>query len=206
MQSHHMTSQQTSEQTSQHQPAITVYIIHGYGAGPQSHWFPWLKQQLEAQGMSVQLPALPDPEHPVKEQWDDSLKQVIGVPNENCYFVAHSLGCIALLDYFRQLEPRPEIGGMVLVSGFATPISGYALINPFVGNAFHPEQFMAMTSRRVVVAAKDDPIVPFEQTEQLAHALEARFITVEHGGHFLSSEGFTELPLVYEQLVCMINS
>lgn len=182
-----------------------VYIIHGYGAGPQSHWFPWLKQQMESRGMSVFVPALPDPEHPIKEQWDECLKQTIGVPDEYSYFVAHSLGCIALLDYFRQLEPRPAIGGMILVSGFSTPISGYSLINPFVGNAFHPEHFIAMTSQRVVIAAKDDPIVPFGQTEQLAHDLEARFIAVEHGGHFLDTEGFTQLPLVHEHLIAMMN-
>lgn len=197
MQSEHMTSEQ--------QPNIKVYIIHGYGAGPQSHWFQWLKQQLEAQGITVHVPALPDSEHPLKEQWDECLQQTIGVPDENTYFVAHSLGCIALLDYFRQLESCPDIGGIILVSGFSTPISGYSLINPFVGNAFHPEHFIAMTAQRVVIAAKDDPIVPFAQTEQLAHDLKARFITVEHGGHFLDSEGFTELPLVHEQLTAMIN-
>ena len=25
-----------------------VFIIHGFQASAQSHWFPWLKQQLEA--------------------------------------------------------------------------------------------------------------------------------------------------------------
>ncbi|MED4253322.1 alpha/beta hydrolase, partial [Priestia megaterium] len=25
-----------------------VYIIHGYGASPSNHWFPWLKEKLLA--------------------------------------------------------------------------------------------------------------------------------------------------------------
>ena len=52
---------QSERMTSEQQPNIKVYIIHGYGAGPQSHWFQWLKQQLEAQGIICLLYTSPSP-------------------------------------------------------------------------------------------------------------------------------------------------
>ncbi|MBT2605987.1 alpha/beta hydrolase, partial [Bacillus sp. ISL-53] len=30
-----------------------VYIIHGYGASPANHWFPWLKEKLIADDNQV---------------------------------------------------------------------------------------------------------------------------------------------------------
>ena len=29
------------------------YIVHGYQASPDSHWFPWLKRLLTADGHTV---------------------------------------------------------------------------------------------------------------------------------------------------------
>lgn len=183
-----------------------VYIIHGYGASPQHHWFPWLKQQLEQQGIRVDVPLLPEPEHPLKPAWDECLAQAIGQPDQNTFFVAHSLGCIALLDYLQQLNPQPNIGGLLLVSGFYQPVPGYALINPFVAHALQPTQLIALSPQRVVIAAQDDPVVPYALSQQLSEQLQARFISLPQGGHFLGSDGFTQFQLVYDILGNMLNS
>jgi len=35
-----------------------AFIIHGYGATPEDHWFSWLAQQLQAAGVAtVRSPA-----------------------------------------------------------------------------------------------------------------------------------------------------
>lgn len=177
-----------------------VYIIHGYGASPQHHWFPWLKEKLAQDGITAIIPALPDPEHPVKENWDACLKQTIGIPEKNTYFIAHSLGCIALLDYLQQLESPFKIGGLVLVSGFSSAVPGYSLINPFIAHALQPEKIIDITTQRVVIASQDDPIVPYELTCQLAQDLQARLLSVEHAGHFLGSDGFKRFPLLQNEL------
>lgn len=192
-------------------PQQQVYIIHGYGASPQHHWFPWLKQKLQQHGIQVTVPALPTPEHPIKEAWDATLKQAIGTPDQNTFFVAHSLGCIALLDYLRQLASQLEphqhlhIGGLILVSGFSSHVPGYNLINPFIAHALDADTIIKMTDQRVVIASKDDPTVPFELTQKLSQDLQARFISVEHGGHFLGQDGFDELPMVYDELYHMLK-
>jgi predicted alpha/beta hydrolase family esterase len=188
------------------QPTYKVYIIHGYGASPQHHWFPWLKQQLEQQGIVVQVPPLPDPEHPVKPAWDKCLAQAIEQPDQYTFFVAHSLGCIALLDYLQQLDPQPKIGGLLLVSGFHQPVPGYSLINPFVAHALQPEQLIALTPQRVVIAAQDDPVVPHDLSQHLSEKLQARIISLPQGGHLLGSDGFTQFQQVYEILGNMLSS
>ncbi|XID75777.1 RBBP9/YdeN family alpha/beta hydrolase [Alkanindiges sp. WGS2144] len=183
-----------------------VYIIHGYGASPAHHWFPWLAQQLKQQDIQVAIPALPAPEHPVKEEWDQYLQSTIGIPNEQTYFVAHSLGCIALLDYLQQLEPLPHIGGLILVSGFSCAVPGYSLINPFIAHALKADSIISMAPRRLVIAARNDHTVPYELTEQLASSLEASFVLLEQGGHFLGSDDCTSFELVYEQLKKMLTT
>lgn len=182
-----------------------VYIIHGYGASPQHHWFQWLRQQLEQQGVAVTVPALPDPEHPLKPAWNQCLQQIIGQPDQHIFFVAHSLGCIALLDYLQQLHPQPKIGGLLLVSGFSSAVPGYALINPFVAHALQTEQLIALTSQRMVVAAQNDPVVPYDLSQQLSEQLQAELITLPDGGHFLGSDGFTRFQLVYELISSMLK-
>jgi hypothetical protein len=33
-----------------------AFIFHGTGAGPYDHWFPEIKQKLEAEGVEVAVP------------------------------------------------------------------------------------------------------------------------------------------------------
>ncbi|MCI2235872.1 alpha/beta hydrolase, partial [Helicobacter sp. CaF467b] len=51
---------------------------------------------------------------------------------------------------------------------------------------------------RVVISAKDDAIVPTNLSYKLARSLDADFIQTQKGGHFMESEGYTDLPLVIE--------
>ena len=50
-----------------------AFIIHGYGATPEDHWFSWLAQQLQAAGVATAIPALPDPEQPDFDRWQAAL-------------------------------------------------------------------------------------------------------------------------------------
>ncbi len=106
-----------------------VIIIHGWEGSPQADWFPWLKKELKAKGFVVEVPAMPDTMHPTLESWLVHLKKVTGEPNENTYFVGHSLGVITILRYLESLEDK-KVGGIVLVAGFSEQI-GYDLFEVF---------------------------------------------------------------------------
>ena len=189
---------QSSSATQQYK----VFIIHGYGATPQDHWFPWLKQQTSQYDISTVMIPFPNSEHPDFERWQQTLRDYVGMPDELCIFVAHSLGTISLLHYLRVMRPK-RIGGMILVAGFAGRIPGLATINDFNIDAYVDRTtidfaaIQTMTSKIYCVISDDDYIVVPKSSHSLAQQLHAQIINVEKGGHFLAADGFTQLPQVW---------
>ncbi|MEW4234979.1 alpha/beta hydrolase, partial [Bacillus thuringiensis] len=121
------------------------------------------------------------------------------------YFVAHSLGCITLLSYLNQLNTLPNFGGFILVSGFSEFIPTIPSLASFTEEIINYKKINAATKSRVVVAAKDDSIVPFQFSQSLSNQLDASFCSLEKGGHFLEDDGFTTFPLVYNTLHTMMK-
>ncbi|WP_226530380.1 RBBP9/YdeN family alpha/beta hydrolase [Metabacillus niabensis] len=177
-----------------------VYIIHGYGASPANHWFPWLKEKLIADGNQVSVLHMPNSSDPNKEEWLDTLTNEIKNVNNKTYFVTHSLGSITLLNYLDQLDPLPSFGGFIIVSGFSEPLSSLPSLNPFTVTIVDYKKIISATNSRAVIAAKDDYIVPIQLSKNLSKQLDTSFYPVEKGGHFLEEDGFTSFPLVYDIL------
>jgi predicted alpha/beta hydrolase family esterase len=180
-----------------------VTIVHGYMASPQDHWFPWLKAKLEAEGAEVDVLALPDSAQARADAWQGYMKSHVQQPDANHYFVAHSLGCITLLRYLDSLPPQARVGGYVLVSGFADSLSLLPQLDEFTAQPLDYRQLIAIAPKRLVIASRNDGVVPYRQSAALSRQLKAQLFSVANGGHFLGSEGHTELPIVYDQLMRM---
>jgi predicted alpha/beta hydrolase family esterase len=183
-----------------------VYIIHGYGASPTNHWFPWLKDKLITDDHQVSVLHMPNSSNPRPKEWLDTLAISIKSIDNNTYFVTHSLGSITLLKYLNQLNPLPIFGGFILVSGFSKPLSLLPSLNPFTEQDVEYNKIISATNSRAVIAAKDDYIVPFQFSQNLSKQLDASFISVEKGGHFLGDDGYTAFPSVYDILNHMIEN
>jgi predicted alpha/beta hydrolase family esterase len=182
-----------------------VYIIHGYMATPTAHWFPWLRQRLSTDGVEAAVLSMPAPDLPDPAAWAEHIDTHVVRPDENTFFVAHSLGCLALLNYLAHV-PTGRIGGVVLVSGFREPLPGLPQLDGFVAHAERLDPIRDLAPRRSVIAARDDTIVPYVLSQHLAANIDAEFVTVEKGGHFLASDGFVEFPLVYEKLAAHMRN
>ncbi|MBI2580107.1 MAG: alpha/beta hydrolase, partial [Candidatus Aenigmarchaeota archaeon] len=74
-----------------------AFLVHGWQGSPESGWKPWLRKELKKNGFSVSVPEMPDTAHPRMNAWVPHLAKTVGTPDKNCYFVGHSLGCIAIL-------------------------------------------------------------------------------------------------------------
>jgi len=183
-----------------------VYIIHGYGASPASHWFPWLKEKLIADDHQVSVLHMPNSSDPKKEEWLETLANKIKNLDTNTYFVAHSLGSITLLNYLEQLDPLPEFGGFILVSGFSERLSSLPSLDPFTVKEVDYQKIISAANSRAVIAAKDDYIVPCELSQNFSKQLDASFYSVEKGGHFLEDDGFITFQLVYDILNNMMKA
>lgn len=183
---------------------IRVFIVHGYTASPQSNWFPWLKEKLESCGIHVEVLAMPDPHQPEPAVWDAAMDNLVRDHDERTFLLGHSLGCITILRQLSRLPLSSRVGGILLVSGFDQPLHTLPELDPFMQPGYDPAHIMTLAPQRVVVASRDDAIVPYRYCQHLSEQLAAPLYSLEHGGHFLDRDGFLTLPLVHDRLLGMI--
>ena len=180
-----------------------VVIVHGWKGSPVSNWQPWLKGELEKQGVKVSIPALPNTNEPLQEEWVETLSGVVGRPSKHTFFVTHSLGGMAVLRYLERLPKSKRIGGVVLVAGFSEwnerPESKTFFLAPL-----NYEKVRGSTVRGIVaIQSENDPFVPFGPNQIiLKDRLGARLIVIQNGGHLnVSSDScYVKLPLVLSTL------
>lgn len=175
-----------------------VYVIHGYNATPKSHWFPWIKDRLSERGATVDILELPNSQSPNLTEWTEHLSQHASELDGGTYFIAHSLGCVSLLRYLEQAELKEKIGGFLLVSGFSKSLPELRFLDEFTRAPLDYGSIVDAARYRMVLASKDDPIVPFSYSKELSERILADFYPVDGCGHFLGIEGFTTLPIVYD--------
>ncbi|MFO0702688.1 MAG: alpha/beta hydrolase [Candidatus Andersenbacteria bacterium] len=177
-----------------------VIIVHGWSGKPDEHWLPWLKQQLEAKGFSVQVPQLPDADTPRIEPWVAKVAQTVGTPDQDTFLVGHSLGNQAIARYLATLKPGVTVGGVVFVAGFFKSLhTQEAPEDQETARLWltAPLDLAAVESHiknSVAIFSDDDPDVPPENIGSFRDELGAE-IVIEHGkGHFCESDGVTQLP------------
>lgn len=170
-----------------------VYIVHGYTANAEKHWFPWLEQELVKCGISCERLNMPNSDNPSIDTWLSHLAENVEL-NQQTIFVGHSLGCIAILNFLSKKQER--IKGAVFVSGFYHILENLPELSTFT-NYYAilptPPAFPAY-----VLSALDDNIVNHKYSDALAQHLQADYIRLNQGGHFLDREGVTQLPIVLE--------
>jgi predicted alpha/beta hydrolase family esterase len=177
-----------------------AWIIHGYGASPEDHWFGWLAERLNADGILTTIPALPNPQDPDPAQWTDAVRAHLGALDENSTIVAHSLGCLTVLRYLRSLPGPWRLGTLVLVAGFVDPLPGLPELNSYIGDGCEVEGLSDHIGRLTIIRSDADPYVPSGHTDRLAKLLGASAEVVPGAGHFLASDGVTSLHQVLEAI------
>jgi len=181
-----------------------IFVLHGYSASIHDHWFLDLKHQIEDEHTAVTLIPFPDSEHPNVDAWQKVLDQQIPKVDEDTYFVAHSLGVITLL-HFLQKHDYQNIGGMILVSGFSGLISDSSVLNIYITKSKVDTDYFKDTKKKLVYLSDNDDLVPPKLTIELAKEIDAPYITVPNGGHFLGREGYTKFPQLVDSLKQMLN-
>jgi len=181
-----------------------VYIIHGYTGHPDKNWFPWLKTELEKNNIEVVVPAMPHTEAPQYSEWLEHLQSIVINPDSNTYFIGHSLGCIAILQYLNNLAPDIKIGGVVLVAGFSSPIH-FTELNSFFDQPLDEEKIRNIVGKIITINSDNDEHVPYWQAEEIEKRFGAELTKVNNGGHLNEKSEYKEFPLVLEKLKEMMN-
>ncbi|OFK69393.1 hypothetical protein HMPREF2806_04925 [Corynebacterium sp. HMSC076G08] len=183
------------------------YIVHGYQASPDSHWFPWLERLLTFDGHTVHTIALPEPNAPKLDEWVEAIRNDVQRPGANTCIITHSLGGTALLHYLTSLEGVWELHGLFIVSGFVEKLRVIPELDEFIGQAHVdvPAIKHHIVHTEVLVSTNDvlvDPVL----TLQLADALSAMLITIHDAGHFLEDDGYTEFPQLGDRITQWLHS
>jgi predicted alpha/beta hydrolase family esterase len=169
-------------------------VVHGYGATPRAHWFPWLSHTLTRNGVTVVNPELPCPEAPRTETWKQAVADALGQPDASTWVVAHSLGGITTLRVLAALDQPWQLGGLILVSGFTGRLTALPLLDDYLDTDVDAEQLSQHITTRHMIRSDDDPIVPPSASDKLARRLQADLHVISEAGHFLGDDGFTTLP------------
>lgn len=191
-----------------------IYIIHGFGANSDGFWYPWLKSELssevgkEIKAENIEILDLPTP--PTLQAWKDKIKEAVGQVNEKTYFVTHGIGGVATLKFIE--ESGHKVGGVVLVGGFDKPLNSagsaqYAnAIKTFTTTLLDYNTLTKNIKHITLIATRDDKLIPYKLSEDLAVKLNAKFV-LEQGGIVKANEvGYTSPQLIYSEIRLMIDT
>lgn len=177
-----------------------AFLIHGWDGRPDTHWFPWLTWELKANGFDVSAPQMPNAGSPRVLEWTGFLKDYVGKPDTDTYFVGHSLGCITVARYLAGLTPKARVGGCVFVAGFSGRLN-IPEIREFYELPFDPEAAKKHCDKFAMIFSDNDPYVPMEKSLEFAKHLGAKTVLDRGKNHF--SDGLKSLPSALSALLKM---
>lgn len=181
-----------------------AFLIHGWEGYPEEAWRPWLKKKLEGEGFEVYVPSMPDADNPKMGPWLECLREIVGTPDENCYFVGHSLGCITILRYLETLKEGEKVGGAVLVAGFTSTL-GYEELESFFTTPIGWEKIRAACPKFTAIHSDDDPDVSLHYGDFFKEELGAEVVVEHNKGHFAGDDNVTELPSAFSAVLGMLK-
>lgn len=178
-----------------------AFIFHGTGAGQYDHWFPDIKQKIEAEGVEVCVPEFPTPEAQNLNNWLQVLESEGLEIDEETVLIGHSTGAVFILNILERLDF--EIEAAFLISGFTGPLNDERfdpLNETFAERDFDFESIKASAKDIYVYHSASDPYVPVEKAGELVEDLDANFELVADAGHFNTEAGYTDFPELWKKL------
>lgn len=187
-----------------------AYIIHGWGANPESDWFPWLKKQLEDLNFHVEIPEMPNTEEPKIKDWVEKLSKTIS-PDEHVFLIGHSIGCQTILRYLEALEEGKKIKSIVLVAPWLNinytnlDDKEKEIAKPWAESKIDLIKVKSHVDDVTIIYSSTDPFSLIEDIIEMEEKLEAIAIDLGEKGHLNAEAGITELPIIIDNISEIIN-
>ncbi len=185
----------------------TAVIAHGWGGSPDEPMLKWIRSAMEAKGFSVIAPLMPHPDTPTIDDWVACLRSVVPTPNENTYFVGHSVGCQTILRYMETLPTSVQVGQVILVAPWIKLTvenldaeEEESIAHSWMNTPIDFEKVKRHSHSIIGIFSTNDPFVPLEENKHiLEEKVNARTIVLENRGHFTKSDGVSSLPELLEE-------
>lgn len=174
-----------------------IILIHRWEGTSQSDWYQWLKEELGSFGFEVLILEMPDTEVPVIESWVNYLSE-IAQPDENTYFVGHSIGCQTILRYLETIDVK--IGGVVFVAPWLKldnleDDEVLEIAKPWLETPINFEKIQTTTSNIQAILSSDEPYGYIQENkETLEKNLGAEVSILENRGHFTEDDNCRSFP------------
>jgi len=186
-----------------------IYIIHGWDGSPKGEWFPWIKKELEKRGYNVTIPEMPNPEEPIIKDWVNYISEVVEKPDNETYFIGHSIGCQAIMRYLETVDQR--IGGVVFVAGYfkLTNLESdeeEKIAKPWLKTPIDFNKIKKTTDKITAIFSDNDQFVPLASSKDvLKQKLDAKIVIERNKGHFDEDSGIFEVPTVLKEILEIIG-
>ena len=181
-----------------------VILVHGWDGNPNDAWKPWLKKELTKRGIDFITPQMPGGEHPNLSEWIKTISDNAGNPNENTFFIGHSLGCVAIAHYLGSLEESAKVGGCVLIAGFYEDLNEPSISN-FTDVEPDFEKIKKISKKFIFIASEDDDAVPFDKAVNFQKKLDAKLVIDNGKSHFSETDKVKKLPSALQALEELFN-
>ena len=171
--------------------AKRVFMIHGWGGGPEPDFFIWLRKELKNKGFLVEAPEMPNTETPVIEEWVKTLEKAVGKTDKDTYFIGHSIGCQTIIRYLQ--NTKAKAGGALLVAAWVNLANleenEIKIAETWVKNPINFKEVKKNIGKTTVLISDNDPYNCLdENVKAFKEKLNANVIVKHSMEHFNNSK------------------
>lgn len=180
-----------------------IILVHRWEGDSESDWYPWLQSKLEDKGYEVVVPNMPDTEVPVIDAWVGYLSQIVGTPDQNTYFVGHSIGCQTILRYLEIVDV--SVGGAVFVAGWFNLENleneeMEEIARPWIETSIDTEKVKSVLPQSTLIISDNDPYGCLKENRNRFGEFVSKEKVIPSAGHFTNEDGFIEPPLLLDEI------
>lgn len=183
---------------------VKVIFLHGNGnCTPEDNWFPYVKKELEKDGIKVIAKQFPDSKLARASQWLPFLKNELSA-DENSILVGHSSGAAAALRFAEE----NKVLGTVLIGTYHTDLGmDSEKLSDYFDKPWNWEAIKDNQSWSIIFASTDDPWIPIDEPRFMRDKLDSEYHEFNDQGHFggdYYKETFPELVTALKQKLAKI--
>lgn len=173
-----------------------VLIFHGTDESPNHFWYPWLVNNLRAQGIKTWIEQMPECDTPQISVWKKFALENAPMDTESI-LIGHSSGCPLILSLLETINFK--IKKAILVAGFHRPIGSNPSCPLILQTDYDWEKIKSHCEEFVFINSTNDPLGCDEmQGKEMFEKLSGTLI-IKQDGHFGSesyNQPYREFPLL----------
>jgi len=189
-----------------------VFIVHRWGGLATDNWYQWLSTELEKEGIEVHVPQMPQTDTPHIATWVPALATVVGTPDEQAYFVGHSVGCSTVLRYIESLSEGTKAGGAVFVAPWAKSLTNLeddeetqTIAKEWLDTPIDFAKVRVRLPKSVAIFSDNDKFVPLDNQEVFRDKFNSKII-IEHGlGHMSPDDDVEQVPSILSSALSLLE-